>query len=286
MKTILTRVAVPLAATAALATAATAATPESGSVSKATPKVQWDAATTGSYFVLNPMNSAAADVPCEAPSCDAFALTVADDAPDLEIVVNAQTDAADVVAGVRVERPDGTVEYGRGPSSTKSAFKFKIKNATKGDYQVGIVDNSLEMAHKATAALIFPAAAAPEPEPGASPAPGTNPQPQPQPQPQPGAQPEGFTVDAKVGKVSARKARKGKTIAVKASSSRAIERMTVTLKKGKKALGSATAAPFPGTGTLKLKLKSALKKGTYSLLVVGNDGSRNTGKTIKIKVVK
>ena len=64
-----------------------------------------------------------------------------------------------------------------------------------------------------------------------------------------------------------------KTLSLKLKSSEAITKIGAQLLKGKKVVGTGKLASLNGTGTLKLKLKSKLKKGSYTLNLVGNRAS-------------
>ena len=72
---------------------------------------------------------------------------------------------------------------------------------------------------------------------------------------------------------AAKKKSKSKTLALKLKSSEAITKLGAQLLKGKKVVGTGKLASLNGTGTLKLKLKSKLKKGSYTLNLVGNRAS-------------
>jgi hypothetical protein len=60
---------------------------------------------------------------------------------------------------------------------------------------------------------------------------------------------------------------------VKLKSTEAITKLGAQLLKGKKVVGTGKLASLNGTGTLKLKLRSKLKKGSYVLNLVGNRAS-------------
>jgi hypothetical protein len=83
----------------------------------------------------------------------------------------------------------------------------------------------------------------------------------------------------------AKKAKKGKKLSVKLTSTKPITNLTATLKKGSKKVGSGKLASLDGKGTLKLKLSKTLKKGKYTLTSTGTvDGATATAKqTVKLK---
>jgi hypothetical protein len=72
---------------------------------------------------------------------------------------------------------------------------------------------------------------------------------------------------------AAKKKTKAKTLSLKLKSAEAITNLGAQLLKGKKLVGTGKLAKLDGTGTLKLKLKSKLKKGSYTLNLVGNRAS-------------
>jgi hypothetical protein len=72
---------------------------------------------------------------------------------------------------------------------------------------------------------------------------------------------------------AAKKKSKSKTLSLKLKSTEAITKIGAQLLKGKKVVGTGKLASLNGTGTLKIKLKSKLKKGSYVLNLVGNKAS-------------
>lgn len=72
---------------------------------------------------------------------------------------------------------------------------------------------------------------------------------------------------------AAKKKSKSKTLSLKLKSSEQITNIAAQLLKGKKVAGTGKLAKLNGTGTLKLKLKGKLKKGSYTLNLVGNRSS-------------
>jgi hypothetical protein len=74
---------------------------------------------------------------------------------------------------------------------------------------------------------------------------------------------------------SAKAKKKASTLALKLSSSEAIKGIGAQLRKGKSVLGKGSLASLSGSGTIKLKVK-ALKKGSYTLDLVGKDSAGTT----------
>ena len=290
MKKLMTRVAVAAIGAGLIATGATAATPASGTIGKASPKIKY----TGNFVAENAYKwyqvwEADPSVDC-GTDCDKYALKVTDPGKlVLKFELGVVGDTGNGYLGIKIQYPNGDYSFDRLESAPKAPAAVTIAKAEAGDYEISIVSNLIccgSQSVTSTGDWSDPnAPATSDPAPSETPAPsggggGSTP-----PSTQPAA-PAAFTVDAKAGKVSAKKAKKGKSISVKATSSRAIERMTLTLKKGSKTVGTATKAPFPGSATMKVKLSKALKKGTYTLVVAGQDGSTTSAKTIKVKVTK
>ena len=94
-----------------------------------------------------------------------------------------------------------------------------------------------------------------------------------------------FSVAKSLG--SARKAAKKRRIAFKGRASAEITGLVVKLRKGRKVIGTAKAATFSGTRTLKLKLKSRkLKKGAYKLTATGKVNGRSLAYSRKVTLKK
>jgi hypothetical protein len=290
------RVALAAVAVAVAAGGATAATPESGTLGKASPKIKYSGvvATQQAYPYYQIWNSDPS-APC-ASGCDTYTLTVADPG---KVVLKFELGSAGTTGngfiGVRIAYPDGSYTYESGESAPKSPMAVTIANAKAGEHVITVTTNFVccnDQTFTATGDWTDPNAPAPaptDPAPGGGGAGGTGgggtgggttpPPTQP-------TTPQEFTVDGKVGKISAKKAKKGKTISVKATSSRSLQSMSLTFKKGTKKVGSATLSPFPGTATMKIKLTSALKKGSYGLVVAGADNGKTVAKVVKVKVAK
>ena len=273
-------IAVATAATASGAAVATAADPADGTVSASSPKVTWTGSTISSVSQFHAQHTAESDdAPCEAPGCDSFALKV-DTAADLTIGVDAgESDAQNV--GVRVTLPDGSVVRASGPAAPGKPLKLKIKAAKTGDYVVDYtnyyVDGPVEYNGSAELAV-----AAPPPAGGA-------PQPPPSTAPQPGPAPaESFTLTVKAPKrVSARKARKGKTLTVGVAVSREVRNITSILRRGKTEVGRGALGTTSGSAKLKVKLRKGLKKGKYSMYTQATDAQgTKVSRTVAFRVKK
>jgi hypothetical protein len=272
-----------LAVASAVATAI-AAEPSSGKIDKAVPKVEWTGTTVGSFLVLNPMANAPAEVPCEAPTCDTFALEVADGPAEIEFA-NEVEDEDGAIGGIRVEMPDGSVQYADGDSKTGAPFKLKIKNAPNGSYSVGMINNYIDGAqpYKGSAGFVIkpPVATTPAPAPGTPPAPGGG----------TGSgtatTAEGITITVKVPKSSAKKLGKKKKLVATVTVSREVASIAGTLKKGAKTIGKGSLGKVTKTAKLSIKVPKKIKAGKYSLTVVAKDGKGVTAsKTLSLTIKK
>jgi hypothetical protein len=95
----------------------------------------------------------------------------------------------------------------------------------------------------------------------------------------PASQPQPVTID--ITKV----AKKGKAVSIGLRSSEPLSGLTGTLQKGKKKLGSGKLAKLASTGTLKVKVKKKVKKGTYAFALTAKDSAgRPVKATFSIKV--
>jgi len=262
------------AATSLAALPALAASPENGSVSNATPRVEWtgEAAGYGSSLLNLISETAGADPACEAPACDTFTLEVVD-SNDLTISfdnIKASGPGCDCPR-IAVKKPDGSFVYLA--AEAEKPVVMKIKAAPKGKYELYLQTNEQaqnDASYKASAVLAVPAAAPPAGgEPPAGPAPTPAPgQPQPG-QAQPPAQ-AGPQITIKTRTASARKSKRKLTVAV--SSSQALSGVVAQLLKGKKVVAKGKLATLNGAGKVALKGKK-LKKGRYTLVVTGKAAS-------------
>ena len=268
-----------LIAAGALGGTAIAATPESGTVSEASPKVTWTSELTGSWFASRPVileQAAGANgtFPCEAPTCDTFTLTVAD---QKDLTIGLDGPEADDQVIYRITKPDGEYVSGTENAGGNGYLIVKIKGAPKGDYvieQWNFYTGSATHENYAELAVAAPAPVAP---PATTNTGGG--------QPTPGAQPgtvEAIDLTVKAGKGSAKKRKLPVTVTV----SRAVTKVTATLTKGKKVVAKGSFGAMSGTKKLNVKLGKKVKKGSYSLTVVATDGKASATKTAKAKVSK
>jgi hypothetical protein len=272
-----------LIAGGAFAGTAGAATPDKGTVSSAAPKVTWAGQVTASWFTSRAVIlTGDGSVPCQAPTCDSFALDVADQ-QNLEVGVSAP-EAADQVI-VRIKKPDGSYLVTTEDTNSSTYVIVKIKNAAKGSYVVDYwnyyTDGPVD--YNGYAQLGSAAAAAPAPTTTTTtttPSGGTSGGQQP-------AAKEDLSLTVKAGKASARKLAKTRKLAASVTVSRPVASISAKLLKGKKVVGTAKAGATSSTAKLSLKVAKKLKQGTYSLAVVADDGKGTTAaKTIKVRVTK
>lgn len=124
----------------ALPGSASAADPEGGKLSTASPSVTWSGSLQNPYLLHNlfnyePTAGTTGTLPCEAPMCDTFTLDVADSA-DLKIeVVSEQTEDM----SLRIQSPDGEWQYHAGWGDGTKPTKVTYKKAKPGTYVINIV---------------------------------------------------------------------------------------------------------------------------------------------------
>lgn len=82
-----------------------------------------------------------------------------------------------------------------------------------------------------------------------------------------------------------KRAKARKAVKVKLKTSEPLTQVAVRLAKGKTVFGTGKLAKLTKTGTVKLKLSKAIKKGSYAFIVEGTDGSgRPRSASLKIRV--
>ena len=258
--------------------AAFAATPETGTISTAQPRVEWSG-TSGGYGITAAnilITTAGERMICEAPFCDTFTLEVAEGGVDMTVAVTSEQ--SDITT-VEVEKPDGSWEYTNGiePEGTEPdhTTKFRFKKAAKGTWIVRIMSNANAGTdpYVGVAELLLPAAAAPAPPAPAAPG-----------EPGEPAAPVSLTV-AKPGTLSARKLNRARSLKASVTSSGPVTDVTAVLKYGRKVVGKGALASLNGTRKLKLKLTRRLKPGRYVLAVLGKAESGSTvGGGVPVKI--
>jgi hypothetical protein len=279
----------------AAAPGAQAATPENGTISASTPKVAWSGSLNNAWVTWNAwfLDPSA---PCaHSTQCDQFDLKLATDG---DLVFRAASDAtyddgSVPSVGIRIEKPDGEIVYGYGDGGTDKPLEVAVDGAEAGDYVVHVTEATAavgtdpSIGYTANAELLgAQAPAAPAP-----PAPPAVDQPAPPAAAAPAAEQRAdssavsaFTLTAKAPSVSARKAKKSKSFSVKVTTSRAIQGLTATLKKGKKTVGTGKVTAFGGNGAVKVRVPKNLKAGTYQLVLTGTDGGMNVSRTLTLKI--
>jgi hypothetical protein len=100
-----------------------------------------------------------------------------------------------------------------------------------------------------------------------------------------GPKPGLLAVKLATSTVKKAKARKGKTLSFRLTSSDNITDIKATLKKGSASYGSGKLDVLDVAGTLKVKLKKSLKKGTYKLSLTGqtNSGSGKASFNVRVR---
>jgi hypothetical protein len=270
------------------ASVAQAADPGEGKVSAASPTVAWKGQVINSGVTQTAWQSDPAAA-CEAPSCDTFTLEVADSGNLLLKLKGFAENRAggDPTCSFRVIGPDGKPAYHEGPCGPKTELKYTIKNAAKGKYTIDVADSHVVSApenYEASATLTgaAPPAGGPAPTPVATPAPTAAPPAPPASEPAPAGK-----LSAKVSKLSAKKLKKAKKFTVTLTSSTPLTAVNGILVNKKKQVGAGRVASLGSGGKLVVKLKKALKKGTYSLAVGGRDAQgRNVNTVVKVKIAR
>lgn len=276
-----TLLAVVLAA--AVAVPALAADPENGTISPSSPKTAWKGSVEASsvgytlYTVAgqNPSES------CEQPYCDTFTLKL--EGTTANVALMAKTEGVNEI-DIALDK-DGEVTTFSGDDMAKGT----VKNLPPGEYKIyvwgvkGASSGSIAFDYEATAEIAGATGGTPPPTTGTSPT--TQPAPQPT---QPVSQPDTPTkLSVKAKKTSARKANKRKRLVVDLSTSRGLKNVVVSLKRGRKTVGTAKLAGFQGSGTVAIRLKGKLKKGKHSILVrATDDGGRPVSAKGSVKIVK
>ena len=267
---------------AALPTLAVAADPGTGTISTASPRVEWKGSTTGGFattFSQIFVNVAGEQEPCQAPSCDEFALELAD-AGDLTVAITAD---GSTISYVQVVKPDGSAVFADGidpEGKEDNTTTLKIKKAPKGAYKVQTAQNSpLDDGYSAFAQL---GTAAPAPAPAA---PAATPAPAPTSAPAPARPTASLTV--KAGRLSARTIAKRRRLSLGLSTTSPVTDVKASLARGSKVVATGALARLDSTGRITLKLKGrSFKAGTYSLVVAARDGAATVGTRIALKIAR
>lgn len=268
------------------AAAASAATPDKGTVGSSSPKVEWagELRSSGTYYTAWESDPTA-ECP-GTPVCDPYVLTVAEE-HNVTLRLNIDTQNAtggDPGAGIRVKFPDGSYQYTQGNAGPTSAMVVKLKNLKAGDYEINTVASHVCCGtdpYRESAEVPELVGGAPAPAPGPAPAPTVTPA------PGGGGQPASAQLTVKAGKASARKLTRKHKYAVKVTTSAPLTAVSGRLLKGKKTVGKAKLAKLSGTRklTLKLSKKRKVRKGRYTVVVSGTDaGGHVVTSAVKVKV--
>lgn len=255
-----------------LAAPAAAATPESGTVSAATPSVKWEGTAPGyGVFPTDLLLTGLGEdpAPCEAPYCDTFTLTVADKA---DLNVTALCRSADNFTELRVTKPDGELLFAQ--SAQGQAVRIKVKQAVPGEYVVNVMTNDSVIASgeydaEAVLAIAPPVAAAPAVAPPAA-----------APAPAPAPERAAATLAVRTRSVSAR----ARSFKLALTSTAPVTAVKVRLRKGRRTLSTGRLKALDGRGTVRLKPRRRLRPGTYLLAITARDGARTVGLTTRLKV--
>jgi hypothetical protein len=269
---------------------AQAATPAEGTVSNSSPKVEWAGTIAEGAVSYNAFNNNP-DAPCAPPSCDSFALTVADAGANLTLLIELDgvgSDGTAADAGFRITHPDGSTSFSGGPSEPGKPYKLVIKKAPAGDYTVDSTNIFVGSPgdYKASAELVSATATTP---PAGTPNQTTPTTPGPS-SPAPSQPTQGTTMKITTRSASARKVARAKKLKVGLSASGGeVKNVKLTLRKGSKTLGRGKLATLASKGRVSIKLKgkrAKLKKGSYRLTATGTDsrgGKVSAAATLKVR---
>lgn len=254
-----------IAALAVVGVPALAAEPGEGTVSSGSPRVEWAGQSVNGGATTIPSLANNGTIACVAPSCDTFALTVADSA-DLTVFADAPDTGGFLM--LEIVKPDGETIYSSGAEG-ETSNKARIKKAPAGEYTVHIAANALDAVDYTAYAELAVAAAAPAAP--ATPA-----------APAPAAAERAATLSIKTRSLSAKRARKAPKLTI--ASDREVTDVVASIRKGSRVLGEAKLAKLSGAATVKLKLRKALKRGTYTVSVAAKQGTRSVGATRRLAV--
>ena len=270
-------VALLLTAAAVAASVAHAADPSEGKVSATSPSVAWKGQVLNSGVSHNAW-AQDPSAPCEAPACDSFKLDVQDSA-NLTLKLKGfkeNTAGGDPGCSIRVIGPDGEPTLFSGFCGPKTEMKAIIKNAPKGAYTIDVADSHVVGTpedYEASATLAVPSQT-------------TSPQAPTTPAPPVQTQPEA-KLTVKVPALSARKLKKAKRFTATLQTTAPLSDVNGLLVNKKKQIGGGKLASLQSTGKIVIKIKGALKKGTYQLGVGGRDAQgRNVVASAKVRVKK
>jgi hypothetical protein len=271
----MSRILLIFAVLAVAAVPAMAAEPGEGTVSAASPKISWSGQSVNGGATTIPAVANGGAEACVPPSCDTFNLTVKD-TYDLTVAADAPDTGGFLM--IQIVKPDGEKVYSGGAEGD-TGNKVRVKKAPAGDYQIQIAANALQpVDYNATAELAVAANTPVTPPPAATPAPTPAPA---GPAPAAAAEPSA-NLGLKTRSLSAKRAKKAPKLVVTAD--REVTEVVAQIRKGKKVLGKAKLAKLSGTGTVKFKLRKALKKGKYTFTIAAKQGTKTVGLTTKLTV--
>jgi hypothetical protein len=219
---------------------AIAATPSSGQVSHAQPKLVWKGNASGAAFV--PPNSvlgpAGYPIVCEPTACDVFTLEVVDSA-DLHIE---SSSCADPVTQVEVERPDGSRVVNNGFEDSPRTV-IDLRAAPVGTYIVRTIVNAMPSqpsAYIGHASLSVP---------------------------------ELTTMSVTDVSITSRHAHRGARITVPVSVSAGVSAIRALLRGHGRVVGTGLTARVEDRGKVQIRLTRSLGPGRYTVRVAGRDDS-------------
>jgi len=189
----------------------------------------------------------------------------------IQLVVPAEIGGKDGAAlkNLVVEAQSGkTAVPAAGPATPSRGLSYVNDDLGLGSWAVAKCDGSTPA----------PATGGGDPAPGTSPTTGT--------QPTPTTGPTALPVKLVTTKAKAKAAKKGKKLTLKLKSSEPIKQLAAQIRNAKSTFGVGKVAAINGNGKVTIKLKKALKKGSYFVDIAGNDGQgrhRTTSAKLTVK---
>ena len=263
--------ALALAAALLAAPTASAADPADGTISSASPRVEWTGSSTGYlYYNYERVSRTAGSQPrCDAPACDEFTLNVAE-AGDLTISATYETT---VFLDFDIVFPDGSSQWVDGSDESNTTVA-KIKKAKPGTYLIRVTTNGT-LADDGAFTAFAQLGTAPAPAPAvpvvSTPEPATPPA-------APAASAAQLSITTR--SASLKKLRK-RGLPVALTTTAPLSGVKVMLRKGKKTVAAATLAKLDGSGKVTLRLPKKLKPGKYVLAASAKGAAATAPFTLK-----
>lgn len=261
-----------------------AATPAAGTLSAANPRVDWTGQVLASGAFYNAWD-VDRSLRCIAPACDPYVLTVAE--PSDLVVIGLNVGSATATGeegggGIRVEHPDGSVQWAKGDSAPETTLRLRLADVQPGAYEVTSVASYVCCGPAPYAAHAeLPGAAAVAPPPGPAPTPPGPPGP---------AEPAvAASLEILTRRARARRIAKRRRLGIRLRSSAPLTDVRAALDRRKRRLGRGRLEALDGNGRVRLRFSRSrakrLRPGRYGLTVSGRDPhGRTVGTAIRFRL--